>query len=215
MIELVTFLGNVGSEYEKTRHNVAWLFAASFSFAETLSWQNKFRGNYVTINSNTKNIIVRESKSFNISENETEHFCDVNAKLFFLKPETFMNASGESIRELAKFYKIKTENILVVHDELELPFGTVSVKFSGGLGGHNGLRSTKENLGSADFWRLRFGIGRPQFGDVANYVLSPFSHDEQNQLETIFTRAKEAFYKTIILKDAKPVIADWGKRKIL
>lgn len=215
MIELAAFLGNGGKEYEKTRHNVAWLFASSLPFASSLSVQSKFRGIYASINSTVKNEIAREASSYGTDKTQCARFSEANGKLFFLKPKTYMNASGESIRELADFYKIKAENILVVHDELELPFGTISLKFSGGLGGHNGLRSAKANLGSADFWRLRFGIGRPQSESVADYVLSPFTDDEQKNLQTIFSAAKEAFYKAIILNDAKPVLADWSKRKIV
>ena len=90
-----------------------------------------------------------------------------------------MNLSGEAIADAAAFFKVKGEEILVVHDELELPVGTASLKWSGGLGGHNGLRSAKASLGTADFWRLRFGIGRPDHPDVAAYVLSDFTSDER------------------------------------
>ncbi len=112
-----------------------------------------------------------------------------------------MNLSGDAIIEAAHFYKIKPEEILVVHDELELPVGTMSLKWSGGLGGHNGLRSTKANLGTADFWRLRFGIGRPDHSDIAGYVLSDFSKAEREILDKIFPHGVELLEK---LKTTEP-----------
>ena len=106
-----------------------------------------------------------------------------------------MNLSGDSIGEIAHFYKIKPEEILVIHDELELPVGTMSLKWSGGLGGHNGLRSTKSNLGTQDFWRLRFGIGRPNHDDISGYVLSDFTKDERIILSQIFVIGEELINK--------------------
>ena len=100
---------------------------------------------------------------------------------------------GQSIGPLLSFYKLKPENLLVVHDELELPLGTVSLKWAGGLGGHNGLRSTKECLGTADFWRLRLGIGRPVHGDVSNWVLSDFTDDESIILGQVFAQMDDFF----------------------
>ena len=106
-----------------------------------------------------------------------------------------MNNSGESIAELSRFYRILPEEILAVHDELELPFGIFGFKFSGGLGGHNGLRSMEKHLGTRDYARLRIGIGRPDHSDIAGYVLSDFSQNEKEILETaIFPKAEKALY---------------------
>lgn len=171
MIQLAAFLGNYGKKYEKNRHNVAWLFADSLSAVSTLSFTKKFKGEYAL------------EKNTDITEKRED-------PLYYLKPETYMNLSGESIAELANFYKIKPENILVVHDELELPLGTVSLKWSGGLGGHNGLRSAKACLGTADFWRLRFGIGRPDHNDVAGYVLSDLPPMRESALLRFSPRRK-------------------------
>ena len=111
--------------------------------------------------------------------------------MHLLKPETFMNLSGESVGAAASFFGIKPESILIVHDELELKPGILSFKWAGGLGGHNGLRSVKAVLGTADFFRLRIGIGRPDFSgqggnaspDIAGYVLSRFAPSEHELLK--------------------------------
>ena len=170
MIKLIALLGNYGKQYSGTRHNAAWIFAESLSVYSSLNWQKKFKGQFAT-----------ESTSEGL--------------IYYLKPETYINLSGDSIIELAHFYKIKPEEILVVHDELELPVGTMSLKWSGGLGGHNGLRSTKANLGTPDFWRLRFGIGRPNHPDISSYVLSDFTKDERITLSQIFVTGEELLNK--------------------
>ena len=102
---------------------------------------------------------------------------------------------------------------MVVHDELELPCGTVSLKWSGGLGGHNGLRSTKENLGTADFWRLRFGIGRPDHKDIAGYVLSNFTSDEKIILSQIFPQT-EKLMNDLFAKDPNNLLNSWKKKNL-
>lgn len=195
MIQLAAFLGNHGKKYENNRHNVAWLFAGSLSTVNSLSFTKKFKGVYAQ----EKNSVITEKRE---------------DPLYYLLPETFMNLSGESIAEISNFYKIKPENILVIHDELELPLGTVSLKWSGGLGGHNGLRSAKACLGTADFWRLRFGIGRPIHDDVASYVLSDFASDERICLTQIFPAAGELFNK-LMINDPKTLEQEWKKKNLL
>lgn len=107
--------------------------------------------------------------------------------LVIIKPLTLMNRSGTAVSEAASFYKLKAEEILVVHDDLELELGKAVLQQGGGLKGHNGLRSIKERLGSDSFFRLRIGIGRPVHGDSARYVLSPFAKDEIIKLEQLFS----------------------------
>ena len=128
-----------------------------------------------------------------------------------------MNLSGESVGELAHFYKIQPHEILVVHDELELPMGTVSLKWSGGLGGHNGLRSMKATFGTADFWRLRFGLTKPVNRDIADYVLSNFTADEQIILAREFSQTNEMFAKFLLSTDEnqKRILQAWTKKKIV
>ncbi|MDR1785668.1 MAG: aminoacyl-tRNA hydrolase [Spirochaetaceae bacterium] len=187
MLALFAFLGNFGETYGGNRHNVAWQFADTV--LGDLSWQNKFHG-----------------------------LCAVRGdggggKTWFLKPQTYMNNSGESVGSLARFYKIEPRDILVVHDELELPFGTVSLKWSGGLGGHNGLRSVTAALGTRDFWRIRFGIGRPPHDDVAGYVLSDFLPPERDALGGVFALAGELFRK-LLVQEPGPLLAEWAKKKV-
>ena len=142
---------------------------------------------------------------------------DAPAHIYFLKPMTYMNLSGESIIEAANFYKITAEEILVVHDELELPFGFVSLKWSGGLGGHNGLRSTKNVLGTADFWRIRFGIGRPSNDriSIADYVLSRFSSDEEERLMDVFAQSALLFVRLLLSPEPQRLLQAWGKKNLL
>lgn len=173
MIKLYAFLGNHGKEFGNNRHNVAWQFLASLSFCGDLKWERKFKGRYA----------VREN---------------ADQKIWFLMPETYMNNSGESIAELVRFYRLQADEVMAIHDELELPFGTFGFKFSGGLGGHNGLRSMEKHLGTRDFARLRIGIGRPDHSDIAGYVLSDFSAEEREILAaTVFPRAEKAFAECI------------------
>lgn len=190
MITLVAFLGNYGREYERTRHNVAWLFADSLDILRPVHWQKKFKGQFAVLDG------------------------FVSRRLYFLKPETYMNLSGESIGETARFYKIPPEQILIVHDELELSPGTVSLKKGGGLGGHNGLRSVKAVLGTPDFWRLRFGIGRPSHSDIAGYVLSGFSPEENSILTQIFPPAAELLCN-ILSGDPENYLPIWNKKNLL
>ncbi|MCE1195265.1 aminoacyl-tRNA hydrolase [bacterium] len=169
MIRLYAFLGNYGKEYSGNRHNVAWQFLEALPFAGNLSWERKFKGK--------------------VASRELE-----GGRVWFLKPETYMNNSGESVGELMRFYRLEPAEVLAVHDELEMAFGAFGFKFSGGLGGHNGLRSMEKHLGTRDFARLRFGIGRPAHDDVAGYVLSDFSGAERELLNSaVFPQAGKAF----------------------
>ena len=213
MILLTAFLGNYGREYEHTRHNAAWIFANSLPFASKINWRNKFKGQFAAVDAfSLKNWIeeacLNNGKPVNLSQSAGDKF-------YFLMPETYMNLSGDSIGEAARFLKIKPEEILVVHDELELPIGTVSMKFGGGLGGHNGLRSTKANLGTADFWRLRFGISKPANANIADYVLGNFTSDEQIILSQVFPQVHELFAKVLFSANPQNLLAQWSKRKLL
>ena len=167
MIQLIVFLGNPGIEYEKTRHNIGWMIADSCSATQYVNWQNKFKGVY--------------------GQSSIQ-----GQKFFFLKPEIYMNKSGESVQALAHFFKIKPENILVVHDDIELKFGQIEFKKGGGLGGHNGLRSIVNRMGTKDFFRFRLGVDRPKHGDVSSYVLGKFSEDERIVLPNYLEKASEA-----------------------
>ena len=108
--------------------------------------------------------------------------------LRILKPMTMMNLSGTAVSEASSFYKLKSDEIIIIHDDLELPLGKARIQKGGGLQGHNGLRSIKERIGSDAFYRLRIGIGRPVHGDVRVYVTSPFKQDEKIALSLLFDK---------------------------
>ena len=218
MIKLVAFLGNFGREYEKTRHNVAWYFEDSLPFASSISWQNKFKGEFAVITPEQLSQWACDNKICSKKDGSPVLVPeDAPAHIYLLKPLTYMNLSGDSIIEAANFYKIKPEEILVVHDELELAIGFVSLKWSGGLGGHNGLRSTKAVLNTPDFFRLRFGIGRPENDNisVADYVLGHFSSEQQEIMQNVFSAANLLFVKVLLSKNPSDLIQSWGKKKIV
>ena len=218
MIKLVAFLGNYGKEYEKTRHNVSWYFEDSLPFAGKLSWQNKFKGEIASFTPqelsqwacDTKICSKKDGSPVLVPEESPSH-------IYFLKPLTYMNLSGDSIIEVANFYKIQPSEIMVVHDELELEPGFVSLKWSGGLGGHNGLRSTKAVLNTPDFFRLRFGIGRPDNDNigVADWVLSRFTAEQQELMQNVFSQTNLLLVKVLLSKEPKDLIQGWGKKKLI
>ncbi len=164
-LRLVVGLGNPGAEYAETRHN------AGFWFCEQLARQLGVG-------------LARESRfqgfaAFARGEN-----------LWLLEPQTFMNRSGQSVRALAQFYRILPAEMLVVHDELDLPPGQMRLKFGGGLGGHNGLKDISAHLGTQDYWRLRVGIGHPgDRNEVINYVLKPPRREEREEIDAALDRA--------------------------
>ena len=198
MIKLAAFFGNPGPGYARNRHNAGRLLAMALPFYPSLSWQKKFKGLYTSYNE--------------------QHF---------LMPETYMNLSGESVFAAASFYKIKIEEIIVVHDELELPLGTISLKLAGGLGGHNGLRSMKKCFGTADCWRLRIGIGRPgtrlpgeggapieTCPEITDWVLNNFSKPEEELLIPTLDAGANLLMQTFSC-DPETLLKEWAKKKIL
>jgi len=164
MIKLIAALGNPGPEYLSSRHNAAWQFIEYLSFFEELKWQEKFKGTMADFRPGTE-------------------------KIHIILPQTFMNRSGICLAAAANFYKITPEEILVIHDDLELNFGVVGFKYGGGLGGHNGLRSITSSLGTRDFNRFRVGISRPEHNDITSYVLGKFSKDEQKDLPFLLSES--------------------------
>ncbi len=107
----------------------------------------------------------------------------------YLKPQTYMNESGISVQEAAKFFNIKADSILIVHDDIEMKFSDVKIQKGGGMGGHNGLRSVKQHLNTDGFWRLRLGVGKPAVMDVSSWVTSRFSEEEELKLPLMFSHA--------------------------
>jgi PTH1 family peptidyl-tRNA hydrolase len=158
---LVVGLGNPGREYAQNRHNVGWMVVDELAKRHGGSWRSKFNGQLAEIRLD-------------------------GHKLALLKPETYMNESGQSVSAAARFFKLDPDAVLVVHDEGDLDRGRLQLRIGGGLGGHNGLRSIQSHLKSPDFMRLRVGVGRPERGDprpLADYVLSDFDpHDDADSL---------------------------------
>ena len=217
MILLAAFLGNPGREYEGNRHNAGCLLARRLKFFHSLNWRKKFKGLWADVES-------CELLSLCPSTDENPMPPFPLPKVHFLMPGTFMNRSGDSVCEAAAFLKIAPEQIMVVHDELELALGTISLKFSGGLGGHNGLRSMKANFGTADFWRLRLGIGRPderlpgQGGregsgrGIVDWVLSDFDTEENSILGPCLEIAAELLLKILVF-GPENFLPLWAKKK--
>lgn len=177
-MKLIVALGNPGEKYLKTRHNAGFLFldylADHFSLPP---YQAKFKGAV------------------------TEGLIDGH-KLYFLKPLTFMNLSGQSVAAMAQFFKIAPADILVIHDDLDIELGKIRLKIGGGTGGHNGLKSIESLMGSAQFWRLRIGIDRPVHKEeVSSYVLNDFQKNELDLLTDLYEKMALHFPKLLEIPD--------------
>jgi PTH1 family peptidyl-tRNA hydrolase len=137
-----------------------------------------------------------------------------NQELLVLLPQTFMNRSGASVGSVVKAQQLMIEDLVVVHDEIDLPFGTLRIKAGGGHGGHNGLRDIRTVLGSGDFIRLRIGVGRPPAGgDVARHVLREFSPTEKKQLDDLLLLAVEAL-EMLLNEGVQPAMNAFNNRDI-
>ena len=168
---LIVGLGNPGGEYEDTRHNAGFWFVDRLAreLKVTLASQGKFFGRVGRL-----------------------------GELWLLQPTTFMNRSGQAVAALARFYKIAADEILVVHDELDLPPGGIRLKQGGGNGGHNGLKDIQAQLSTPDFWRLRLGIGHPgERNEVIDYVLKAPRREEQDLIDRALDRCLLAWPKLV------------------
>jgi PTH1 family peptidyl-tRNA hydrolase len=167
MIRLMVGLGNPGPEYDATRHNAGfwWIDAVARQLKAALVAERSYHGLVARVNGPA-------------------------GPLWLLEPQTYMNLSGKSVGALARFYKIAPEEILVAHDELDLPPGEIKLKQGGGHAGHNGLRDIHAQLGSADYWRLRIGIGHPGVkAEVVNYVLGKPMAEHREAIDAALKRA--------------------------
>lgn len=188
MFQLVVAVGNPGSEYASTRHNVAWMFFEQSKAFEGTDWKAKFKGLY------TETTIKGQ-------------------KIWALMPQTFMNLSGESVQPMAAFFKVPPEKILVIHDELDILFGQVHFKMGGGFAGHNGLKSIAACLGTDQFARMRIGIGRPPHGNVSGWVLSPFSKEEAAQIPLLMEKLNDPFVMAMV--DGLSKVGIYNKKNLL
>ncbi len=170
-MKMVVGLGNPGKDYKNTRHNVGYLVLDGF--LKDVTWKEKFKADYYidTIN---------------------------DEKVLFIKPLTFMNLSGDAVVEFVNYYGIELEDILVIHDDLDLPFGKYKLKVDSSAGGHNGIKSIINRLGSQDFARLKIGISHDRSMDTKDYVLGNFSKKDQELFESMqatFNKIIKCFIK--------------------
>jgi peptidyl-tRNA hydrolase, PTH1 family len=184
---LVVGLGNPGKEYAGNRHNVGFLVA------DLLAGR----------------IGAKFGRSKRAHADVAEGRLGFGGpRLVLVKPLTFMNLSGGPVASLAQFFKVPVDNVIAVHDELDLPYGQIRAKRGGGEGGHNGLRSMSKSLGSKEYARVRFGIGRPPGRqDPADYVLSDFSAAERKELEFLVDRAADVT-EAVVLEGV-----EWAQNK--
>ncbi|GAB7387215.1 aminoacyl-tRNA hydrolase [Bacillaceae bacterium] len=168
-MKIIVGLGNPGKEYEETRHNVGFLVVDRIAAELGIDLhQTKFKSVF------GEKLVAQE-------------------KVILLKPLTYMNLSGEAVAEIAAFYKLAAEDLLIIYDDLDLPVGKIRLRFKGSSGGHNGMKSIIRQLGTEEFKRIRVGIGRPASGQsVVDYVLSPFLPAERQDLERAVERAAQA-----------------------
>ena len=165
---MVAGLGNPGETYKKTRHNTGFMVLDEVAKAFSISYDKK------------KFDVV-----FGLGVIE-------NVEVVLAKPQSFMNRSGPPIRHLADYYRIQCEDMLIIHDDIDLAFGRIKIKEKGGHSGHRGLKSLIDTFGKGDFARLRIGVGRSEALSVTDHVLSKFSLEEETLLDEIITRAGDA-----------------------
>jgi len=190
MVYLVIGLGNPGKRYESTRHNVGFMVVEKLA----AGWK-----------------IELKQKSFNAlwGKGTIE---DKNVLL--AKPQTFMNLSGTAVKQLQSFFKTEISNLIVIHDDLDLPYGAVRMKAGGGTAGHKGLASIESNLGTSGFMRVRLGIGKPvDKSRIEGYVLEPFRKEEQVMLPEVIHRAADASAE-IVLNGLQKAISKYQTKNI-
>jgi peptidyl-tRNA hydrolase, PTH1 family len=165
LIRLIVGLGNPGKEYERTRHNAGFWLVERYASAN--------------------GVVLRKDQKFKALVGRHEQ-----TGAWLLLPQTFMNLSGQPVQMLAGFFKIKPEEILVVHDELDFPPGVARLKQGGGIAGHNGLKDISQRLATHEYWRLRLGVGKPPAGrEGADYVLEKPTQEEKAAIDAVIDRA--------------------------
>jgi PTH1 family peptidyl-tRNA hydrolase len=186
-MHLVVGLGNPGPKYAGNRHNVGFMVVDRLaSRLGAPPFKEKFKGVFTKAPLGADDVVL-------------------------LKPMTYMNVSGESAQPAAAFFRVALEQLVVVHDELDLPFGTLRLKVGGGTAGHNGLKSLQQQLGDPGFVRLRFGIGRPRSGSPVSYVLGDFDGSERAELPDLLDRAADAL-ETVVREGAAAAMNSVNQR---
>jgi len=187
-VKIIVGLGNPGTAYRMSRHNIGFQVVDHLARINHFSIRTKrFKSLYGTGSIDSEQVVLA-------------------------KPMTFMNRSGEAVKKVADFFRLKVEDLVVVHDDLDLPFGKLRFKRRGGDGGHQGVRSVIECMGGNNFLRLKVGIGRPPEGmDPAEYVLEVFSGVEQSQLDQILSRAVESL-RAVFLEGLEKAMNQFQKK---
>jgi PTH1 family peptidyl-tRNA hydrolase len=179
-------LGNIGSQYEETRHNIG------FKVIDAL---------------------VSDFGARDISKNTFHGQLSRSSNTLFLKPNTYMNLSGKSAQPVKQFFKVELEDVIVIHDDIDLPFGALRFKRGGGHGGHNGLKSLDAIIGK-DYLRVRIGVGKPEYRtQVADYVLGDFTSEEAKILPTLITHVEKAC-KLLLEEDLNKVKSLYSLKSI-
>jgi len=190
MVYLIVGLGNPGKRYEATRHNIGFMVLEKLAARLEIELKQKsFNALWGKGNFSGHNILLAE-------------------------PQTYMNLSGTAVRQLQSFFKTEISNLIVIHDDLDLPFGSVRMKIGGGTAGHKGLVSIENNLGNSGFMRVRLGVGKPvDKSRIEGYVLEPFRKEEQEALPDILERAADASAE-IILNGLQQAISKYQTKNI-
>jgi len=169
-MKLIIGLGNPGLKYTSTRHNVGWKVLDLLNQELGFSFKNNLR---------------------------TESEIAKNREVILARPQTFMNNSGRSVAKLLKYYDLTPADLIVIHDDLDLPLGAIRHRSTGSSGGHNGVQSIIDHLSTRDFSRIKIGIGRPQSGDPASYVLKPFPKTDLAELQPTLKKAVDLLLKEL------------------
>lgn len=173
-MKIIVGLGNPGKKYEKTRHNLG------FMVVDELMQKSKFK----------------------INEKFSAEICEPENNILLVKPQTFMNGSGQAVAKIARFYKVEPKNIWVIHDDVDISMGKLKIRIGGSGAGHHGVESIIESLGMDKFLRFRLGIGKPhqkESGSVEEYVLQPFEVHKKTELKHLIKRTIQAV--EVALKD--------------
>ncbi len=185
-MKLIVGLGNPGFEYENTRHNIGFMVLDNYLKENPAAWQKKFNGLYQTLTIQGK-------------------------KVYFLKPQTYMNLSGSSIQEFVHYFKINLADILVIHDDLDLKIGRFRLKTNSSAGGHNGIKSIINSLGTENFARLKIGISKIDNIDTKDYVLGKFKPDELTILENLYPTIN-ALINDFLTNDLSTLMNKYNKK---
>lgn len=185
-MKLFIGLGNPGNEYLFTRHNVGFMVIDRLLFTQEISERERFDGFYAK-------------------------FKFKNEDIFLFKPDTYMNLSGEAVQQIVAYYKIPLEDIIVIYDDMDLPVGTMRLRENGGTGGHNGMKSIVQHLGTDQFKRLRIGIGKNPLMDAADYVLGRIPEEEKPLYKQAIVEACHALFEWCVT-DFQKVMTKYNKK---